>query len=142
MTDKPIKDLTPEEREAFLQELKEKATPEQWESFTQFAQLVTEAATWWNSDDVKAARSAAAETLETLREGAQTAAYIFTGLREFLPVLLEEMEKDGEAATMTARSLKTAKTSSRNTVHVSISSSVQQSSVPMEKSCWVLLRAV
>ena len=84
MTDKPIKDLTPEEREAFLQELKEKATPEQWESFTQFAQLVTEAATWWNSDDVKAARSAAAETLETLREGAQTAAYIFTGLREFL----------------------------------------------------------
>lgn len=102
MTDKPIKDLTPEEREAFLQELKEKATPEQWESFTQFAQLVTEAAAWWNSDDVKAARSAAAETLETLREGAQTAAYIFTGLREFLPVLLEEMEKDGEAATMTA----------------------------------------
>lgn len=100
MTDKPIKDLTPKEREAFILELKEKATPEQWESFTQLAQLITDVAAAWNSDDAKAARSAAAEKLKGLRDGLQTAAFFLTGLKEFLPVLLEEMEKDSAAANM------------------------------------------
>lgn len=96
-----IKDLTPEERETLIEELLAHATPEEKESIKQFVGLVGDVAAWWNSDDVKVARSAAAETLEALRDGSQTAAYLFTGLREFLPVLLDEMEKDGTAATMT-----------------------------------------
>lgn len=88
MTDKPIKDLTQKEKEAFIQELQEKTTPEQWESFTHFAQLMADAAAAWNSDAAKDARS--------------TAALFLTGLKEFLPALLEEIEMDGAAATMSA----------------------------------------
>ena len=40
MIDKPIKDLTPEEREQVIQEMKETATPEELESITQLAEWI------------------------------------------------------------------------------------------------------
>ena len=88
MTDKPLKDFTIEDRETFIQELADRFTPEQLGNLIQFALIMGGVSKQLNSDEVKAIKSAAADLLQ--------------GLREFLPVLIEEIEKDDTAATMTA----------------------------------------
>lgn len=94
MTNKPIKDLTPEERTAFIQEMKQSLTPEEWDNITTFAAMMNKAGDWWNSDDVK-------DTRADIGNAIQTASVLIRGLSQFLPVFLEEIEKDAEAGAMT-----------------------------------------
>lgn len=79
--DKTIKELTPDEKRAFLQdlkaELKERLTPEQLEA-------VKEAGAWLFSPET-------AQQIQTYKENAVA---IFTALNEVLPLLVEEMDKD------------------------------------------------
>ena len=85
-THKRLKDMTDEELQAFRDELQHRATPEEWAAFREFAGLMADFASVWNSDEAKAARGAATQ--------------IFEGLRDFVPILLEELEKEPEAAQM------------------------------------------
>lgn len=85
-THKRLKDMTDEELQAFRDELQRRATPEEWAAFREFAGLMADFASVWNSDEAKAARGAATQ--------------IFEGLRDFVPILLEELEKEPEAAQM------------------------------------------
>ena len=85
-THKRLKDMTDEELQAFRDELQRRATPEEWAAFREFAGLMADFASVWNSDEAKAARGAATQ--------------IFEGLRDFVPILLEELEKEPDAAQM------------------------------------------
>ena len=93
MIDKPIKDLTQEEREQVIRELKEIATPEEWESLTMIAGAISDAGTWLR-------QALYAAELNKLKEAADTATELFKGLQEALPIFVEEMERDGTAANM------------------------------------------
>ena len=92
MIDKPIKDLTPEEREQVIQEIKETATPEEWESITKLAGWIGDAQAWLRQ---------AAYYMGLEKSTPETAAFFIDSLREFLPLLIDELEKDPEAAKMT-----------------------------------------
>lgn len=83
-THKRLKDLTDEELQAFRDELQRRVTPEEWAAFREFAGIMADFAAVWNSDEAKAARGAASQ--------------IFEGLRDFVPILLEELEKEPDAA--------------------------------------------
>lgn len=85
-THKRLKDMTDEELQAFRDELQRRATPEEWAAFREFAGIMADFAAVWNSDEAKAARGAASQ--------------IFEGLRDFVPILLEELEKEPDAARM------------------------------------------
>ena len=85
-THKRLKDMTDEELQAFRDELQRRATPKEWAAFREFAGLMADFATVWNSDEAKSARGAASQ--------------IFEGLRDFVPILLEELEKEPDAAQM------------------------------------------
>ena len=92
MIDKPIKDLTPEEREQVIQEMKETATPEEWESITQLAKWIGDAGAW-----LRMATYTAAAKEFTDPDNIKG---FFTTLHEFLPILIEELEKDPDAANL------------------------------------------
>jgi hypothetical protein len=85
-THKRLKDMTDKELQAFRDELRRRAAPEEWAAFIEFAGVVADFAAVWNSDEVKAARGAASQ--------------VFEGLRDFVPILLEELEKEPDAAQM------------------------------------------
>lgn len=97
MIDKPIKDLTPAEREQVIQEMKETATPEEWESITQLAKWIGDAGAWL--------RMANYYTAVNKFEDPDTIKGFFTTLREFLPILIEELEKDPDVANLKASEL-------------------------------------
>lgn len=97
MIDKPIKDLTPEEREQVIQEMKDAATPEEWESITQLAKWIGDAGAWL--------RMANYYTAVNKFEDPDTIKGFFTTLREFLPILIEELEKDPDVANLKASEL-------------------------------------
>ena len=92
MIDKPIKDLTPEEREQVIQEMKETATPEEWESITQLAEWISDAGAWL--------RMATYNTAVKEFTDPDNIKGFFTALREFLPILIDELEKDPDAANL------------------------------------------
>ena len=77
--DKKLKDFTPEERQEFIDELKAKLTDDQYEILSAIVQAIT-----------------APETRENANRYAETARAIISSLREFLPALQEELEKDPE----------------------------------------------
>ena len=77
--DKKLKDFTPEERQEFIDELKARLTDDQYEILSAIVQAIT-----------------APETRETANRYADTARAIISSLREFLPALQEELEKDPE----------------------------------------------
>ena len=87
--DKKLKDFTPEERQEFIDELKARLTDDQYEILSAIVQAIT-----------------APETRETANRYADTARTIISSLREFLPALQEELEKDPDvkkqAEAMTA----------------------------------------
>lgn len=80
-TGKPLKELTPEEKKAFLADLKkevtERLTPEQLEA-------LKEAGAWLFSPDMQ-------ERIETFKNNAVA---LFKSLNDVLPLLVEEMDKD------------------------------------------------
>lgn len=82
MTGKTIGEMNSEERADFIQEIKDRATPEQWESLCAFASILSDVQTAWNSPENVAARSAAKETIEALKE--------------YLPAIIEELEATPE----------------------------------------------
>ena len=97
MIDKPIKDLTPEEREQVIQELKETATPEELESLTELSKWIGDAQAWlrlafYNSAFYKNMDSEIAQSF-------------LTALREFLPALIDELKNDEAASKMTPTEL-------------------------------------
>ena len=92
MIDKPIKDLTPEEREQVIQEMKDVATPEEWDSITQLAKWIGDAGAWLRMANYHAAASKFTDT--------DNITSFFTAMREFLPILIEELEKDPEIANL------------------------------------------
>lgn len=100
--EKTIKDLTTEEKAALIEQARANMTPEERETARELAEMIGSFAAWWNSGEIVEQRQAAGEMLRTAMNGAKVAAEIFASLQEFLPALLEEMEKDGTAATMTA----------------------------------------
>ena len=53
MSDKPIKDMTPEEREAFFQSVRENLTQEQREAMTRFAEFLTSLAEPFHTEEGK-----------------------------------------------------------------------------------------
>lgn len=100
--EKPIKDMTTDEKRALIESWKDNLTPEERETARELAEMIGSFSAWWNSDEIRETRQAAGEMLHAAIDGAKVAADIFAALREFLPALVEEMEKDGTAATMTA----------------------------------------
>lgn len=93
MIDKPIKDLTPEEREQVIQEMKETATPEELESITQLAEWIGNAGAWL--------RIAAYKKFFNEIADPETAELFTKGLREFLMALIELLESDDTIKGMT-----------------------------------------
>lgn len=85
-THKRIKDMNEEELQAFRDHMQKQFTPDELESLSQFFGLLGDVATVLNSDEAKASRAIAKQ--------------IFDGLREFVPILLEELEKEPDAAQM------------------------------------------
>ena len=100
--EKKIKDMTTEEKRALIENWKDNLTPEERETARELAEMIGSFSAWWNSDEIRETRQAAGEMLQAAADGIKVAAEIFAALREFLPALVEEMEKDGTAATMTA----------------------------------------
>lgn len=100
--EKPIKDMTTDEKRALIESWKDNLTPEERETARELAEMIGSFSAWWNSDEIRETRQAAGEMLQAAADGVKVAAEIFAALREFLPALVEEMEKDGTAATMTA----------------------------------------
>jgi len=97
MIDKPIKDLTPEEREQVIEELKATATPEELESLTELSKWIGDAQAWLR---LASYNSAFYKDMDS-----EIAQGFMQALREFLPALIEELRSDEDAAKMTPTEL-------------------------------------
>lgn len=103
MSEKPIKEMTQAEREAFFDDLRQKAEkdPETLETLIKISDLVKDLKEDLNTDYIQDILKAASTTEADLKEGRSTAQGIYLALKEALPVMLEETQKDPDAATMT-----------------------------------------